>query len=105
MRTTDYPVRATSERNDFNREDSKSSNEAYKSFTRDRRARSGGEGREALYSTTSRKNQQGGDDVHENRRTTVDQNEGKQRHKRHRTGINIQIFPNQPRSDEGYVQQ
>ena len=67
MRTTDYPVRATSERNDFNREDSKSSNEAYKSFTKDRRARSGGEGREALYSTTSRKNQQGGEQQSERR--------------------------------------
>ena len=62
MRTTDFPVRANSERNDFNREDSKSSNEAYKSFTKDRRARNnGGEGREALFSTTNRRNQQGGE--------------------------------------------
>ncbi|MBQ1213790.1 MAG: RNA-binding S4 domain-containing protein [Tidjanibacter sp.] len=68
MRTTDFPVRANSERNDFNREDSKSSNEAYKSFTKDRRARNnGGEGREALFSTTNRRNQQGGEQQSERR--------------------------------------
>ncbi|MBE6201666.1 MAG: pseudouridine synthase [Rikenellaceae bacterium] len=52
MRTTDFPVRAHSDNNDFNREDSKSSNEAYKSFIKDRRARTGGHN-QALYSTNS----------------------------------------------------
>lgn len=52
MRTTDFPVRAHSDNNDFNREDSKSSTEAYKSFTKDRRARTSGHN-QALYSTNS----------------------------------------------------